>query len=75
MRVKGKVAGDTVVLEEVLPQGSSVEVVTSEAAEDGVSVDEATEEELYRAMTEADTEEGISVEEAFARLPPKQRTA
>ena len=43
------------------------------ADEGGVYVDEATEEELAHAMKEADTEEGVSVEEAFARLPPRKR--
>lgn len=81
MRVlKGRVVGNTVVLDEVLPEGSAVDVVVREAGEagedeGGIYVDEATEEELFQAMAEAETEEGISVEEAFARLPPRKRTA
>lgn len=65
MRVRGKVVGNVVVLEEPMPEGTEVEVVTADEA--GVYVDEATEQELAQAMTEADTEEGVSVEEAFAR--------
>lgn len=53
MRVRGKVVGSVVVT----------------ADEGGVYVDAATEAELAQAMTEADTEEGVSVEESFARLP------
>lgn len=75
--VKGKVVGNTVVLDEVLPEGSAVDVVVRDTGDDegGIYVDEATEEELFQAMAEAETEEGISVEEAFARLPPRKRTA
>ena len=73
MRVRGKVVGNVVVLEEAMPEGTEVEVLTAD--EGGVLVDEATEQELAQAMKEADTEEGVSVEEAFARLPPRKRTA
>ena len=73
MRVRGKVVGNVVVLEKPMPEGTEVEVVTAD--EGGVYVDEATEEELAQAMKEADTEEGVSVEEAFARLPPRKRIA
>ena len=73
MRVRGKVVGNVVVLEAPMPEGTEVEVVTADEA--GVHVDEATETELAQAMTEADTEEGVSVSEAFARLPPRKRTA
>jgi hypothetical protein len=71
--VKGQVVGNTVVLDEVLPEGSAVHVVMREEGEDvgGIYVDEATEEELFQAMAEAETEEGIPVEVAFARLPPR----
>ena len=72
MRVRGKVVGNVVVLEEPMPEGTEVEVLT---ADEGVYVDQATEEELAQAMKEADTEEGVSVEEAFARLPPRKRIA
>jgi hypothetical protein len=78
MRVlKGRVVGNAIIIEETLPEGSAVDVVVHEAGDDegGIHVDEATEEELLQAMAEADTEEGISVEEAFARLPPRKRTA
>ena len=73
MRVRGKVVGNVVVLEESMPEGTEVEVVTAD--EGGVYVDEATEAELAEAIKEADTEEGVSVEEAFARLPPRKRIA
>jgi DNA-directed RNA polymerase specialized sigma24 family protein len=73
MRVRGKVVGNVVVLEEALPEGVEVEVVTTDEA--GVYVDDTTAQELALAMKEADTEEGVSVEEAFARLPPRQRIA
>ena len=73
MRVRGKVVGNVVVLEESMPDGTEVEVVTAD--ERGVFVDAATEQELADAMTEADVEEGVSVEDAFARLPPRMRIA
>ena len=73
MRVRGKVVGNVVVLEESMPEGTEVEVVTAD--EGGIYVDDATEEELAQAMKEADVEPGVTVEEAFARLPPRKRTA
>ena len=60
MRVRGKVVGSVVVLT---------------ADEAGISVDEATEAELAEAMKEADVEPGVTVAEAFARLPPRKQTA
>jgi hypothetical protein len=70
------VKGNAVVLEEALPQGIEVDVVLREAGEEeaGVYVDHATEEELLEAMAEAETEDGVSVKEAFGRLPPRKRT-
>ena len=59
MRVRGKVVGN---------------VVEITADEGGVFVAEATEQELALAMKEADTGEGVSVAEAFARLPPPEVT-
>lgn len=56
-----------------MPEGVEVEVVTTDEA--GIYIDDATAQELAVAMKEADTEEGVSVEEAFARLPPRQRIA
>jgi hypothetical protein len=58
MRVRGKVV-----------DGGEVEVVTAD--ERGVSVDAAAEQELAEAMKESDVEEGVPVEEAFARLPQR----
>lgn len=48
--VKGKVVGNTVVLEEVVPEGTAVDVVLHEA-EDGE--DFALTEELRRELREA----------------------
>ena len=73
MWVRGKVVGNVVVLEESMPNGTEVEVVTAD--ERGVFVDAATEQELADAMKEADVEEGVLVENAFARLPPRMRIA
>lgn len=50
--VKGKVVGNTVVLEEVVPEGSAVDVVVHEA-EDGE--DFTLTEELRRELREAST--------------------
>lgn len=61
MRARAKVVGEVVV------GAAGTEVTVDEA---GVYVDDATETELAQAMTEADTEDGVSVEEAFSRLPP-----
>lgn len=75
--VKGKVVGRTVVLEEalLLPEGSVVDVMVRQPGddEDGVFVDDASEEELLRAMAEPETEEGVPVREVLERLrlPPK----
>ena len=71
MRVRGKVVGYVVVLKESMPE--STQLLT--AGEGGIYVDEATEAELAEAMKEADVEPGVTVEEAFARLPPRKRTA
>ena len=55
-------------------RGESVDMnaVLAEAA-DSFFVPEAFEEELAQAIKEADTEEGVSVEEFFARLPARRR--
>ena len=65
----GKVIGNVVPVEESMPQGTEVEAVPADDGE--VYVDEATEAELAEAMKEADTEEGVSVEEAFATATQK----
>ena len=56
-----------------MPEGTEGEAVTADKG--GIYVDEATEAELAEAMKEADVEPGVTVEESFARLPPRKRTA
>jgi|CXWL01.1.fsa_nt_gi predicted transcriptional regulator len=74
MRVaRGKVIGNTVVLEEALPEGSDVTVMVDEAA--GVYVDKETEAELAEAIAEADRGELVDAAEVFAALPPRKKTA
>lgn len=48
--VKGKVVGNTVVVDEKLPEGADVEV----CVEDGFMPDEETARELAQALKEAD---------------------
>ena len=66
-----RVRGEVVVLDESVGDGTEVEVVTAD--ERGGVVDAAIEQELAEAMKEADVEDGVSVEDAFARLPPRMR--
>ena len=67
MRVLGEVVG----LHESVGDNTEVEMVRAD--ERGVIVDAAAEQELAQAMKEADVQEGVSVEDAFARLPPRMR--
>lgn len=69
MRVRARVVGNTLVLEDgvTLPEGTEVEVLTSD---EGVQIDDAAAAELAEAMKEADTEGGVPAEEVFAALPP-----
>ena len=75
MRIaRGKVVGNTVVLEDVaadepLVEGQSVTVYIDE---DGWELDEASKRELLEAMAECDRGETISAEEVFAALPPRK---
>jgi hypothetical protein len=74
MRVaRGKVVGNSVVLEEVRggkppAEGQSVTVYIDE---DGWQLDGADTRELLDAMGEADRGETVSAEEVFAGLPPR----
>jgi hypothetical protein len=75
MRVaRGKVVGNTVVLDEPLPEGRSLEgsPVTVYLEEDGWTVDEATTQALLEAMAEADRGEVVGAEEVLASLPPRK---
>ena len=73
--VRGKVVGNTVVLDqpsaltEPLVEGQSVTVYIDE---DGWALDDASTRELVEAMAECDRGEFVTVEEAFASLPPRQ---
>ena len=55
-----------------LRESTEVQALT---ADEAVHLDEATAAELADAMKEADSEEGVPAEEAFAALPPWNRTA
>jgi hypothetical protein len=68
--VKGKVVGNTVVMEELLPDGLAVDVVVHEAGDDEYRLTDEMEADLADAMEEAQRGEGISAEAYFARLPP-----
>lgn len=74
MRVRGKVVGAVVVLEEPMPEGSEVEVLTHDEPP-GVFVDEADEEALAQAMAESEVGPGVTVDEALARLRSVKRSA
>lgn len=75
MRVaRGKVVGNTVVLDEPLPEGRSLEgsPVTVYLEEDGWVLDDASTQELLEAIAEAERGEVVSAEEVFAGLPPRK---
>lgn len=75
MRVaRGKVVGNTVVLDEPLPDGRSLDgtPVTVYLEEDGWVLDEASTQELIEAMAEADRGDVVSAEEVLASLPPRK---
>lgn len=55
--------GNTVVLEEVLPEGVAVDVVVHDS-----TVDEETVAELQQALREADAGEFVSEEEVWAAI-------
>jgi hypothetical protein len=75
MRVaRGKVVGNTVVLDEPLSDGTALEgsPVTVYLEEDGWKLDEADTRELLEAVSEADRGEVVSADEALADLPPRK---
>ena len=76
MRVaKGKVVGNTVVLEgEILPRGQSLEgsQVTVYLDEGGRTLDEPRTRELLEAIAECDRGEVSDADRVFAALPPRK---
>lgn len=74
MRVRGRVVGAVVVLEEPMPEGSEVEVLTHDEPP-GVFVDEADEDTLAQAMAETGAGAGVTVDEVLARLKSVKRSA
>lgn len=68
--VKGRVVGNTVVVEEELPEGLEVEVRLKEPGDDEYVLSDEMEADLAEAMEEASRGEGDSAEEYFARLRP-----
>ena len=75
MRIaRGKVVGNTVVLEDVAPKKPLVEgqSVTVYIDEDGWELDEAQTRELVDAMAECDRGETVSAEDVLAALPPRK---
>ena len=75
MRIaRGKVVGNTVVLDEPSPSSEPLregQSVTVYIDEDGWTLDEASTKELLEAMAECDRGEFVSAEEVFAPLPPR----
>lgn len=75
MRVaRGKVFGNTVVLEDEQPSSAPLvegQSFTVYIDEDGWKLDEASTRDLLDAMAECDRGEVVSAEEVFAALPPR----
>lgn len=78
MRVKVRVAGNTLVLEEDVqlpPEGAHLEAelkLVSEAATD-FEMDEETEKDLVQALKEADAGDFVSEEEVWADIEAARR--
>lgn len=71
MRVtKGKVVGTVVVLEEPLPDGAVVEVLSAEPGEDDFVLTAGMRAELQEARDALARGEGADAEEFWATLPP-----
>lgn len=68
--VRGKVVGNTVVLEEPLPEGAEVEVAALEAGDEDFVLTEEMRAELREARASLARGEGVSEEEFWATLPP-----
>ena len=66
--VKGKVVGNTVVVEESLPEGSAVDVVLREAGDDDFVLTEEMERELLEASESARRGEATDMDEVLAEL-------
>ena len=64
---RGKVVGNTVVLEEPLPDGAQVTVVAG--ADDAWELDEQSTSELLQAVAAADRGELVDYASVLARLP------
>ena len=76
--VKGRVVGNTVVLEEVLPEGSAVEVVLREVEdedEDADGWDVSAEEWAVLNEAQADRGEGVDAFEFLEALKRADRGA
>ena len=67
--VKGKVVGNTVLVEEVLPEGAEVEV----RVEEGFVPDEETAKELAMALKEADAGDFISEADFWKQMKARRQ--
>ncbi len=65
MQVRGRVKGNTVLLEEALPEGAEVDVVVRET---GFRLDEASQRELLAARDSVRQGRGVEAEEVLRRL-------
>ena len=69
--VRGKVVGNTVVLEEHLPEGAEVEVRTTDSAdEDDFILTDEMRAQLREARESLARGEGMDSDEFWATLPP-----
>ena len=67
--VKGKVVGNTVLVEEALPEGAEVEV----RVDDGFVPDEATAKELALALKEADAGDFVSEADFWKQMKARRQ--
>lgn len=67
--VKGKVVGNTVLVDEVLPEGAEVEV----RLDDGFVPDEETAKELATALKEAEAGDFISEAEFWKQMKARRQ--
>lgn len=68
--VRGKVVGNTVVLEEALPEGAEVEVLSAEPGEEAFVITDEMHRELEEAHDALARGEGVDFDEFWARRPP-----
>lgn len=75
MRMKARVVGNTLVVEDgvSLPEGAEVEVDVVLHVPEGVEVDEETASELELAHQEADAGDFVSEEEVWADIEARRR--